>query len=86
MLDTLTGLCYYGVCTIVATWAFCALMYGFTWYGAQLQRTTVIFCFVRRNVTASRRDHPPAAALDFSEDCINNKRNKNITNQIRKQG
>ena len=50
ILDTLTGLCYYGVCTIVAAWAFCALTYGFTWYDAQLQRTTVIFCCIWRPV------------------------------------
>ena len=44
MLDTLTGLCYYGVCTIVVRWAFCAL-----WPVplAQSQRTTVIFVFLR---------------------------------------
>ena len=50
ILDTLTGLCYYGVCTIVAAWAFCALTYSFTWYDAQLQRTTVIFCCIWRPV------------------------------------
>ena len=34
----------------MAAWAFCALMYGFTWYDAQLQRTTVIFCCIWRPV------------------------------------
>ena len=39
MLDTLTRLCYYGVCTIVVRWAFCAL-----WPVplAQSQRTTAV--------------------------------------------
>ena len=47
MLDTLTGLCYYGVCTIVVRWAFCAL-----WPVplAQSQTTTVIFVFLRNGV------------------------------------
>ena len=47
ILDTLTGLCYYGVCTIVVRWAFCAL-----WPVplAQSQRTTVIFCCIWRPV------------------------------------